>query len=627
MTETPVARTATQRAHLGEARPSQLLFTYGVGSIMDLPNVSVMVMGLDDWDETHTRPLREPRLLEAVRRVCGAQVRELRLPPMPETRVALPRPGSEETLIGVPVAVFPRWLFCTRCRQLAGIASGLFRLDVDRYRPDRTRFLHENCRAGTRSEVLPVRFLVACENGHLDDFPWIQFAHRGPGCTAPNLELRAISASGEVASLNVRCRGCTAPARNMSDAFGDDAPQAMGDCTGRRPQLRDHEAEPCRVTPRAILLGASNLWFPVPLTSLAIPSQTDELANAVEGKWDVLQGLPSREHLPTLRLARALGDLARFEDDRIWKAIEAARAREAEDHPSPASLREPEWDAFTRVHPAQQTPDFRLREAPVPPRFTGRLRRVVLVERLREVRALAGFTRIAPPGELGEPHAEALAPRAPISRRAPEWVPACDVRGEGIFLEIDEDAVTRWMGSAETRARNRLMFEAHRQDRERHQRTPVDEGYPEMRYVLLHSLSHALLRRLAVECGYTTASIRERIYSRPAGVDGPAMAGLLLYTAAPDSEGTLGGLVRLGEPDQLGRLLDGCLHEAETCSSDPLCAEHDPSLLGHGLHGAACHACLFLPETSCERANHYLDRAALVSVFGGGPSGFFSAPS
>ena len=189
---------------------------------------------------------------------------------------------------------------------------------------------------------------------------------------------------------------------------------------------------------------------------------------------------------------------------------------------------------------------------------------------------------------------------------------------------VNEDRLSEWLETAVAVHRDRKLFNAHRADRVRHQRTPEDKGYPGMRYVLLHSLSHALLRRVAVECGYTAASIRERIYARTADSDGPAMAGLLLYTAAPDSEGTLGGLVRLGEPEHLGRLLRGCLHEAEMCASDPLCAEHDPSSDGHGLHSAACHTCLFLPETCCERGNRYLDRAALVRVFGGDGEGFFS---
>jgi len=145
-----------------------------------------------------------------------------------------------------------------------------------------------------------------------------------------------------------------------------------------------------------------------------------------------------------------------------------------------------------------------------------------------------------------------------------------------------------------------------------------------MRYVLLHSLAHALIRQFAVECGYTAASIRERIYSRPPGTDAEPMAGILLYTAAPDSEGTLGGLVALGQPKTLGRHLDQALESMRLCASDPLCAEHHPLKDGLTMHGAACHACLFLPETSCERGNKYLDRSVLVSTVETDNLAFFS---
>jgi hypothetical protein len=134
------------------------------------------------------------------------------------------------------------------------------------------------------------------------------------------------------------------------------------------------------------------------------------------------------------------------------------------------------------------------------------------------------------------------------------------------------------------------------------------------------------MRQLSMEAGYTSASIRERLYAQDADGPGGAMAGLLLYTAAPDSEGTLGGLVALGEPERLGRLLRVCLEQLLLCASDPLCAEHHPTKDGGAsLHGAACHACLFAPETSCERGNKYLDRSLLVTVLGSRVPPFFKA--
>ncbi len=156
------------------------------------------------------------------------------------------------------------------------------------------------------------------------------------------------------------------------------------------------------------------------------------------------------------------------------------------------------------------------------------------------------------------------------------------------------------------------LWEAHRGWRTR-RALPPEEGWPGERYVLLHSFAHALIRELALECGYTASSIRERIYAADGHDGGETMAGVLLYTAAPDSEGTLGGLVSLGEPEHLEPLLRQALERAQLCSSDPLCAEHDPRADG-SVHAAACHACQFASETSCERGNRFLDRATLVST-------------
>ncbi|MFM7167414.1 MAG: Zn-binding domain-containing protein, partial [Planctomycetaceae bacterium] len=156
------------------------------------------------------------------------------------------------------------------------------------------------------------------------------------------------------------------------------------------------------------------------------------------------------------------------------------------------------------------------------------------------------------------------------------------------------------------------LFESAAGDWQKSKNLSGKVSYPGIRYVLLHSFSHALIRQLAIECGYTSASITERIYSRTPDIGEP-MAGVLIYTAASDSEGTLGGMCSLGEPDKLGRHIRRALDKVTWCASDPLCSEHK---LGHDdtLHGASCHACSFLPETSCERGNKYLDRAVLVQT-------------
>lgn len=261
--------------------------------------------------------------------------------------------------------------------------------------------------------------------------------------------------------------------------------------------------------------------------------------------------------------------------------------------------------------PAPTARDFKV--SPVAPSagYEDVIKQVVLVERLREVRALVGFTRIEAPGDFTEMDEVPEEHRVPLSRRRPTWIPAAEVHGEGIFLHFREDTLHDWLEGSVLHEHNRLFHEAHTHWRVARHITDPAHGYPGLRYVLLHSLAHALMRQLTLECGYTAASIRERIYALPPAHEYGPMAGILLYTAAPDSEGTLGGLVALGLPDQLGRHLDGALERMQRCTSDPLCAEHH-CVQDHSLHEAACHACLFLPETSCERGNKYLDRSVLV---------------
>ena len=263
-----------------------------------------------------------------------------------------------------------------------------------------------------------------------------------------------------------------------------------------------------------------------------------------------------------------------------------------------------------------------MREVKPPKGFENYIEKVVLVERLREVRALIGFTRIESPGDF-----ESIADipdeqRAPLSRRDPLWVPGAEVRGEGLFIQFKEDVVAKWCESVTDL--EGIFFDAHRRWRKVRNIPKPEAAFPGIRYILLHSFAHAIMRQIALECGYAQASIRERIYSQEAGTNKNAMAGILLYTSAADSEGTLGGLVNIGDPDNLGRHFEQALEQARVCSSDPLCAEHHPGLDKRSLHGAACHACLFSPETSCERGNKYLDRRVLITTFDKSVHPFFN---
>lgn len=617
--------------NVGELRPSQVMFTYGVGSIVDLPHFSVLVMGLDDWDVSsgHATEINEARLLEAVRFQLGRQVEKLLSPPATAESAGFTNPFDPIERVGIPVATFPRWMLCPRCQALAPLSSGLFELKHDPFHPERSHYVHTNCQKARKAPpVVPARFLVACPNGHLDDFPWVEFTHRGLTTCHALLRLVEYGAGGEARDVEVRCDTCGS-SRRLAEAFGASGEQNMPLCRGRRPHLRDYAEGGCDQQVKAILLGASNLWFPEVLTTLALPGEAAGRLDAlVDEQWVTLKQLQSLQNVELLRGLGQLGDFHGYTDQQIWDAIQRRRQQESSDveAAAPLDLKTPEWEVFTRPETAPVTEDFRLRAVEPPSAYMDLIEQVVLAEKLREVRALIGFTRIDAPGEWGEVTMPEDDRRAPIARGAPAWVPAAEIRGEGLFIRFREDRLQAWLRAAARQEWEEQFFESHRKWRVAHYITPEDAHFPGLRYVLLHSFAHALMRRLCLECGYTAASVRERIYAREPNADEvhpEPMAGVLIYTAAPDSEGTLGGLVRLGEPDELGGHIDAALRDATLCASDPLCAEHPPSRRGLTLHAAACHACLFAPETSCEAGNRYLDRSVLVPTIERGDLAYF----
>ena len=609
------------RRQVGEVRPSHLMYTSGIGALIDLPRVSVLVRGLDDWDYSAVpadAALSENRLLAAVQRELGPQVAGFKQPPWREPADNLGQGSDPADYVGVPVLVFPQWLRCTYCNELAplGINGSIWQFENDNpYRPDLAQFVHANCKKrGRKPMAVAARFVLACRAGHLDDFPYREFVHKGVACE-PGARLQMEDHAGSAGpNVTIRCLVCDM-SRNMLQAAGARGARNLPACRGRHPHLSVFGTKGCGEQARLLIVGASNQWFATTLSVLAIPpSGADELRIEVARNWATLSDATSRDILAALlKFVPQLHVLRSRDVDEVMLAIETHR-KELEAGPSVpvGNLHAAEWDAFTAAQPPPPSQDFALRRPGVHASLRPLLADVVQAERLRMVQAFTGFTRIDAPDPLDR---EAV-PRAPISRERPTWVPASEVRGEGIFLRLHEDLVAHWEDRVLTSRPIRLQRDAYRRFREnrnpgRNPHFDSEKGWPGPRYMLLHTLSHLLIRRIAMECGYSSASLAERIY---AGTEDDPQAGILLYTAAPDSEGTLGGLVALAERETLARLIHRALADARHCSSDPLCAERLPQETEDFLHGAACHICLFVSETTCERGNRFLDRRVLADI-------------
>jgi hypothetical protein len=369
--------------------------------------------------------------------------------------------------------------------------------------------------------------------------------------------------------------------------------------------------EHCDQPLKLMVLGAANMWFGITISALHLP-QDDPVAGTIAQHWEVLSAQTNPDVLAAVVAGMpALHVLRELSSEQLVAAVEAERQRRAAEEidEEPRGLLDEEWELLSHPTTTRQDDDFRATPTATPAPYTGLLEQVVQVERLREVQAMLGFTRIDAPsaGDIRTGF------RGPLSLGQVSWLPAVERRGEGIFLELREEPVAAWCAHIQDHpviAALRASYARWRSNRD----LPADPAFQIARYVLVHTLSHLLLRQVALECGYSSASISERLY---VGTPDQPTAGLLLSTAANDSEGTLGGLVALAEARFLGRLLEQALEDAQTCSSDPLCAERVLEPPGDQLHAAACHACLFASETSCEAGNRWLHRGVLVD-FGDG---------
>jgi hypothetical protein len=608
---------------VGEVRPSQLLWTYGPGALIDMPSLSVVTSGIDRWDKDRCPPILEARLLTAVKKVLGPQVESMRMPPFPKKESS--DPFSAEARIGVPVRPFPRWLRCVKCGMLAEYDAGLFKVKESPFRPENTRFVHESCtgskgdKKAKDADAVPARFLLACRNGHLDDFPWQYYVHGGINKCTGGLRFFESGASLQTENLWVKCDACDAK-RNLAQAFGKAGKENLPACRGRHPHLDKYDPS-CDEDVKAVLLGATNSWFPITLSALAIPLSRDPIIQLVQDGWDNFSDVESvfevKAILKVLVKNAILPGIDQYSADEVWTVIDAINNGEIGDTVTQEDIKGPEWEVFIEPNPPTDWPHFLSEATSVPIKYKKQISNVLLLKRLREVNALIGFTRVEAPEESNNP--EEQPPMASLCNDKPNWVPASQVHGEGIFIRFDEDTLNQWEKIPAVQAINESLFHGHKGWRLKRNLSPED-GYPGIRYVLLHTISHLLIRELALECGYNASSIRERIYGDTSNEN--KQAGILIYTAAADSDGTLGGLVELGKPENLERLLHQALNRARICSSDPLCSEHNPEK-DVTLHAAACHACTFAAETSCEKNNRYLDRALVVPTLDNDGAAFF----
>lgn len=596
----------------GKIRRSFAVSTFAPGAVVDLRGeggapLSAVMAGLEEW-ENEKADLRmwsiyEPRLQQKLR------VKRFQLPPVTDEDDADRDPKSP--LLGVR---FPAWLQCPGCsiiREARGWKGDLGKSGL--YCASCT----DRAPGGRRQWVIPVRFVVSCGRGHLDEFPWHWWVRHMPGCTK-KAPLRLDARSAGLAGLHLSCTGCKAE-RSLDGIFVKDGLKGLT-CAGRRPWLR---AKPtgCGDVPRVLQRGASNLYFPIIESALTIPPFSELITQQLHEYWDAIRrcepaGRPSfvQQLWPSMDTRGISVEQVLL----LASAFDAALATTGDD----VDLRGDEYPVLNSDQRyVRRGEEFALLPGSPTGPLAEHFARVSRVTRLREVRAVRAFTRITPPtGDFRLDQTKA----AFLSTAPKDWLPAIEVRGEGIFVSLDLRRLHEWERRPAVAQRVEQLETAHREyfigrfgEESLSARKEVSA-----RFLLVHGLAHALIRRLSLDCGYSTAALRERVYAGGTGEGG--MAGALIYTSTTDADGTLGGLARQGQPRRFEEVLLGAIRELQWCASDPLCIE-GKSAVAESMNLAACHACMLAPETSCEHFNQMLDRALLVGTPEEPGIGYFSS--
>ena len=623
----------------GPVRRGHLIAPFGVGAIVTVPNGTAMLAaGLDHWyerdggdgdsrdlDITEFR-VEEWRLEQLLR------VNHFREPP--DFRFAERGQRIPNLNLTVPFLRFPLWHFCWRCNRLHSL---------ELVTKGRQKCPH--CERQRKTSFLAqVPFVAMCEDGHLQDFPWREWVHRDaqPTCTRP-MTLKS-TGGATLANQVVECE-CGVPARTLGgivEANPDGSTYLTNSlepgnpylCRGVSPQHGSTDPSTCARAIRGSLRSASNVYFGRVVSAIYLPRTTqsvsEELMSALEipplstlVSLSVQLGQPAS---PTQLREASRELLEPYSDSELDEAVRLIAGgmpqQESSDltpeEPAEVAFRRPEYDALRSNRREEQLSVVVASPGAYDERIRPFIDRISLIERLRETRVLTGFNRIYPEQPLTSDSR-----LAQLWKRVPEWrdrwLPAYKVFGEGIFIELSGARVAGWRdGDVAQRAGTvQHRYGNARQDRRLRPRTVTPT------FLLVHTFAHLLINQLTFDCGYSTAALRERLYVS----DSPEapMAAVLIYTAAGDAEGTMGGLVRMGKPGYLEPAIIEALKSALWCSADPVCMEIGTQS-GQGPDScnlAACHNCCLVPETACEEFNRFLDRGAVVGTVENRELGFF----
>jgi hypothetical protein len=650
-----------------DLRRSQLVSPSGVGAVVTAVNgISGVIAGLDHWYGSAVGGVVSFEDFELVgewRLIKDLGIpRFLRPPDYRDPERYLIDEGRPNLGMQVPALRFPLWSFCEYCREMELISSTQSGLRNCK-NCQKKREAKAKDAPGYLPRLTQVAFMAMCEDGHMQDFPFMEWVHRDPNFDthAPGHTLKLTVTGGyaiDAQTVSCSCKesmkrtlgqilnsipgkaGDVGPrdtylSRNLS---GEDGGEAYR-CRGIRAWLGedpwnsdpDFRGVGCGKPIHGGLVSATNAYFPNTVSALFIPeNQTSGIAEGLidllnaDGRivtyldmCKVMDASPTYNRLVQMNLHLAL---VQYTETQIVAAMEYLVGVTSEDESGSKEATDFRFEEQKLLSKGVQSEFLRS----VPARLgdykspsMNKFSEISLVDRLKETRVFTGFSRVVRKIEDDSDFSNMLFKKVPPANE--KWLPAYSVLGEGIYLSLDPTAIRNWSMSESVQKRYEPLRETT-QYLNKFGGLEAKSLLP--RFVLLHTLAHILINQLVFDCGYSAAALRERIYCFDHSEE---VSGILIYTAAGDSDGTMGGLVRMGKPDRFDEAIETAVENARWCSTDPVCIEVPATNFGgRSANLAACHNCALLPETSCEQYNSFLDRASIVGTVDDNAVGFFN---
>ena len=586
-------------------RRAQLISPFGVGALHEVDGQSFFIRGTHRWPG-------------------GRNLKTINLPSLSGQIWGVSTFKKVEKAISV--SRFPRWHFCSSCRRMH---NWTYQRDIPQEQGGPSPRPHCDNPSCKNHPLVPMRFVAVCDMGHLDEIDWYSWAHRRAqlaetgACERGAAKLSFVVTGRRGGDFDSMAIECSCGARSTLAGISDrPLPQrCRGYQPGEQPQgCRSPEGQDGATAMWMEPRGSTALHHPLIISALDIARGTSEGAleeilgvdrmfqsHVTVARRMVEKGIQPQNGLRTIffdEVAEIAEEKGLTAED-AWMAFEQLVRGDEDDQGeggqdlSQRAILQSEFPVLSSPT-GFDGPTLVCRPSRLSRQYgLDRLfEKVVQVEKLREVRIFRGFQR----RDVSDEHA-VIPPDLGVG--SVTWLPGIEVSGEGVFLEFNTRALSDWLSE------NRALIEGFTSAQLVHaeqQGLPSRMGFNASPvFILAHSLAHVLINQLSFDCGYSSTSLRERIYCGP---DDTPSAGVLIYTADSDSEGSMGGLVEMGDPDLISGVVYRAIAKSQWCSGDPVCRELESQGLG-GVNRAACHACCLVAETSCVYANALLNRILL----------------